>query len=95
MAVTSFPHAAQIPIVGQRVAVLGYTLVVHVQCNCEQRGFVPLVLSQGLHSLEAAINRCPQCGQMMHVASMALDANGQPQFAISLDSAGAGPGTPS
>ena len=91
MPVASFPHAASVPIVGQRMAVLGYTLVVHVQCNCESRGFVPLVLSQGLHSLETAVNRCPQCGQMMHIAQMTLDGAGHPQFAISLDTAGGGP----
>ena len=70
------------PIVGQPLLVLGWTMVVNVRHNCEQPTVIQLVLKQSELGQTADLGICPGCGRGMHITQTTVDAAGALQFGI-------------
>lgn len=77
--VRAFPT---VPLVGQPLEVLGWTLIVPVKCKCPGSGYVLLHVKQGPLGRVADICICPACGRAMHIQSLSMDAHGQLEFAV-------------
>lgn len=78
------PFPAAIPIVGQPVVVLGWTLVVNARCQCDRPTVVQLVIAQSELGRNANLGMCPHCARQMHIAQVTMDAQGQLQFGLQL-----------
>lgn len=83
MSVTQFPNAATVPIVGQPLAVLGYTIVVSVQCRCAQTGIVTLVMTQSVSGQGSGVGVCPGCRRALHIHAV-HETNGGLQFEVAM-----------
>jgi len=86
-------HFPAVPIVGQPVQALGWTLVVNVLCKCEHPQIVPLVVKQTQVARVSDLGICPNCGRHMHVAGLTQDPQGQ--FAFQIQCTEAAPSVPS
>ncbi len=74
-----------VPIVGQPLHVLGWSLLVYVSCRyCTPPSFVPLMVKQGPLGRVSDLGICPGCGRAMHAAQMTMNAQNQLEFGISL-----------
>ena len=82
--VRAFPA---VPIVGQPVVVLGWTLVVNARCQCDRPQVVQLVIAQGELGRNANLGMCPSCGRALHIAQLTMDAHGQLQFGLQVGAA--------
>ena len=71
-------------LVGQPLAVLGYTLLPLVQCQCEQKGLVTLVVQCGQAGLSRTAGTCPSCGRGFVVQRFFMGPDGMLQFTIEM-----------
>lgn len=81
------------PIVGQPLEVLGWTLIVYVQCkSCQPPQFVPLTVTQLAFGRTAGLGICPGCARAMHVQALGMNAQNQLEFNVELGEAPQTPG---
>lgn len=76
-----------VPLVGQPLEVLGWTLVVSVTCRCDRPKVLQIVLTQNELGRNAGIGICPTCGRALHLAQVTMDPQGQLQFAFAVGNA--------
>lgn len=85
-----------IPLVGQPLDILGWTLIVQVQCKCDRPKVLALVVKQSELGRAADQGICPNCARPMHIAQIAMNAQNQLEFGIDLGTPDRVPvGTPS
>ena len=66
-------NAAAIPIVGQQIVVLGFTVVVSAQCRCEKTGYVSLNMMQGQSGFNVSLGTCPSCRRQYQITGVRSD----------------------
>ena len=77
--------ASDVPILGQPVDVLGWTLVVQVQCRCERTGVLQLVMIQTPIGRGTNPLPCPSCGRLLHIQTLSMTPTGNLAFALGID----------
>jgi hypothetical protein len=77
----SFPG---VPLLGQPVEVLGWTLVINVRCKCDRPGLLMLTLKQGELGQNADLGICPHCARPMHLAQMRMTDHGLLEFGLQM-----------
>lgn len=77
-----------IPILGQQFSILGYVLLPLIQCECERKGVVTLMLQQRAEGIQRTQEHCPSCGKVFTLRGVQGDAEGRLAFAVEV-------GTPS
>lgn len=74
-----------VPILGQQLAVEGYTIAVTARCQCETGGsFVPLSVTVSGAGTLAPPNACPVCKLGYGIQSVQMDAQGRLTFAVAV-----------
>ncbi len=76
--------AQHVPLIGQPMTVVNYTILVTVTCNCEQRGVLTLLAQFSGGQLRCAKEECPSCRRVFNVHNFSVDANGQMQFNVEM-----------
>lgn len=71
-----------IPILGQQFSILGYVLLPILQCECERKGIVTLMLQQRAEGLQRTQERCPSCGRQFTLRGVTGDAEGRLAFSV-------------
>jgi hypothetical protein len=79
--ITAFPR---VPLLNQPLEVLGWTLLLSVQCRCDAPKVVTLIVKQNELGRQADLGICPSCARPMHVASLGMNASNQLEFGIEL-----------
>ena len=69
-----------VPLVGQPLEVLGWTIIVNVRCKCDHPSIVMMALKQSELGQNADLGICPGCARPMHIAQMRMNAQGQLEF---------------
>ena len=71
-----------VPLIGQPLEVLGWTIVVNVRCKCDRPSIVMMALKQSELGQHADLGICPGCARPMHIAQMTMNAQGLLEFGI-------------
>ena len=73
---------ANVPIVGQGVRVIGYTVLPMVMCDCGHLEPLPLVLQVAAGQTMASLMACPRCQTTYRVVAMDMDTRKQLRFQL-------------
>ena len=69
-----------VPIVGQGVRVIGYTLLPLVMCNCGNLEPISLVAQVALGNIFASLATCPRCQTTYRIIGVTTDSRGMLLF---------------
>lgn len=83
-----------VPLLGQPVEVIGWTMVVNVRCKCDHPSVVQLVVKQSAVGLNADVGLCPGCARPLHLATFKLNDAGHLEFGVGMGEAVSQPAVP-
>lgn len=79
-----FPHQ-NVPILGQKLTVDGYTIAVSARCQCEEKGaFVSMTVTCSSAGTAIVPGACPKCGTGYTVHGMELDKQARLTFNVAV-----------
>ena len=74
-----------VPIIGQQIAVEGYTIAVIARCNCRPNGSAVLMsVTCSEAGTAASVGQCRSCGHAYSVQGMDLDRQARLSFNIAV-----------
>ena len=73
---------ASVPIIGQPIKVLGYTLLPVAQCQCGTNEPLQLLVRVAGGALESVKSTCPHCQNVYAVQQVGTDDQGRLKFAF-------------
>ena len=71
-------------LVGQPVIILGYTVLPLVECQCERKGTLTLVMQYAAQGWLRSTNKCPSCERVFTVHRVTATPDGHLEFAIEM-----------
>lgn len=71
-----------IPLVGQPIDILSWTLVLNVLCKCDHPTVVTLIVKQNELGRTTDLGLCPRCARPLQIRQMIMNAQNQLEFGI-------------
>lgn len=71
-----------VPILGQQFAILGFTLLPTLKCQCERGGIVTLLMKQGAAGVQRTQETCSSCGRLFTLQTVQITPDGNLAFGI-------------
>ena len=76
----ALPFSKHVPIVGQGVRIIGYTVLPLVMCDCGHLEPLQLMAQVAHGQVGASILSCPQCQTSYQIIGVTCDTKGQLSF---------------